>query len=78
MASKKVRTNDETMPLIALHEASPEAWDSLHVLYKARGKMSVYWQAMGEALNASASEVHRKIRNLSYQVFYCMYCVNEL
>jgi hypothetical protein len=74
MASKKVWTNDETMPLTALHEAS----HSLHVLYKARGKMSVYWQAMGEALNASASEVHRKIRNLSYQVFYCMYCVNDL
>ena len=78
MASKKVWKNDETMPLIALHEASPEAWDSLHMLYKDRGKMSVYWQAMGEALNTSASEVHRTIHNLRCQVFYCMYCMNEL
>jgi hypothetical protein len=66
MAPKKVGTNDETTSLIALYEASPEVWDSLYMLYKDREKMSMYWQAMGEALNTSASEVQGKIYNLCY------------
>ena len=75
MASKKLWTNDETLPLIALYEASPEVWDSLHMRYKDREKRSMCWQAMGETRNASAGEVQRKIYNLLYQVFYCMYCI---
>jgi hypothetical protein len=78
MSSKTVWTNDDTMQLIAFSEASPEVWDSLYMLYKDREKRSICWRAMGEALNASASEVQRKIHNLRYQVFYCMYCMNEL
>jgi hypothetical protein len=60
MASKKVRTNDETIPLIALYEASPELWDSRHMLYKDREKRTTCWQSMGEKLNASASDVKEK------------------
>jgi hypothetical protein len=37
MASKKVWTNDVTMPL----RTSYEVWDSLHMLYKDREKRSM-------------------------------------
>ena len=36
---------------------------------QGQGKRSMCWQAMGETLNASASEVRRKIHNLRCQVF---------
>jgi hypothetical protein len=69
MAPKKVWTNVKTMPLIALYEPSAAVWNSLHLLYKDREKRSMCWQAMGETLNAIASEVRRKIHNLRCQVF---------
>jgi hypothetical protein len=78
MASKNIRTNNESMQLIALYEASPEVWNSLHMLYKDREKRSMCWQAMGEAVNASATERRRKNHNLSYQVFYSVYFMSEL
>jgi biotin operon repressor len=61
-----------------LNEASPEVWESLHMLYKDKEKRSMCWQAMGEALNTSATAVQTQIHNLHQQVFYCMYCMNEL
>jgi hypothetical protein len=68
MTPKKAWKNDETMQLIALYEASPEVWDSLHMLYKDREQRSMRWQTMGKVLNATASEVQREIQNLRYQV----------
>jgi hypothetical protein len=66
------------MPLIALYDTSPEVWGSLHMLYKDGETKRMCRQAMGKALNASASEVQRKIYNLRFQVFDCIYCMNEL
>ena len=48
------------------------------MLYKDGEKTSMCSQAMGEALNASATEEQRKILNIRYRVFYCLYCMNEL
>jgi hypothetical protein len=59
------------MPLIALYEASSHA-------LQGRGKDEHVFASHGEALNASATEEQRKILNIRYRVFYCLYCMNEL
>jgi Alcohol dehydrogenase transcription factor Myb/SANT-like. len=75
MAGKKVWMKDETMELVSLYESFPEIWDSQHLHYKNRKKRSMCWQSMGEALNASTTEVQRKMRNLCSQVSnYFPYC----
>jgi hypothetical protein len=47
---------------------SPKVWGSWQVLYKARQKRNMCWQAMAEALNTIASKVQCKIHNLRNQV----------